>query len=185
MPDQSAEATLRYVLDSGVNAIELMNGPVWDYAQKKTGFTPPNAGRGRGAGATGRGPGGAPAAAASAAEAASGSWRGSRAQPDGDRAAAVDAERRLPNSRQHKRQRPTRRGDGSRAFRWTSSRISKDVQRRGRHHVCREDSRCEGADEDLDTRSVGKTLGATHMTAELPAHSDTSTAPSSRRETWR
>ena len=27
MPDQSAEATLKYVLDSGINAIELMGGP--------------------------------------------------------------------------------------------------------------------------------------------------------------
>src|SRR5215467_15765204 len=45
MPDQSAEATLKYVVDSGINAIELMNGPVWDYAQKRTNFTPPNAGR--------------------------------------------------------------------------------------------------------------------------------------------
>src|SRR5215467_5597092 len=41
MPDQSAEATLKYVVDSGISAIELMNGPVWDYAQKRTGFTPP------------------------------------------------------------------------------------------------------------------------------------------------
>ena len=34
-----------------------------------------------------------------------------------------------------------------------------------------------GTDEDLDFQfNVGKTLGATHLTAELPAHSDTSTA---------
>src|SRR5690349_13496346 len=46
MPDQSAEATLKYVVDSGISAIEMMNGPVWDYAYKKTGFTPPNNGRG-------------------------------------------------------------------------------------------------------------------------------------------
>ena len=40
MSDQSAEATLRYVVDSGINAIELMGGPVNDYARKRTGFTP-------------------------------------------------------------------------------------------------------------------------------------------------
>jgi sugar phosphate isomerase/epimerase len=32
MPDQSAEATLRYIVDSGINAIELMNGPAESYA---------------------------------------------------------------------------------------------------------------------------------------------------------
>lgn len=32
MPDQSAEATLKYVLDSGINAIELMGGPAESFA---------------------------------------------------------------------------------------------------------------------------------------------------------
>jgi sugar phosphate isomerase/epimerase len=32
MPDQSAEATLKYVLDSGISAIELMGGPAENYA---------------------------------------------------------------------------------------------------------------------------------------------------------
>src|SRR5215468_429222 len=35
MPDQSAEATLKYVVDSGISAIELMGGPVNDWARKK------------------------------------------------------------------------------------------------------------------------------------------------------
>lgn len=34
MPDQSAEATLKYVLDSGINAIELMGDPVETFAGK-------------------------------------------------------------------------------------------------------------------------------------------------------
>ncbi len=34
MPDQSAEATLKYVLDSGINAIELMGDPAETYAGK-------------------------------------------------------------------------------------------------------------------------------------------------------
>lgn len=34
MPDQSAEATLKYVLDSGINAIELMGDPAESYAGK-------------------------------------------------------------------------------------------------------------------------------------------------------
>src|SRR5438477_5757712 len=58
MPDQSAEATLKYVVDSGINAIELMGGPVTDYARKRSGFTPSvGAGGGRGGGGRG-GPGG-------------------------------------------------------------------------------------------------------------------------------
>jgi sugar phosphate isomerase/epimerase len=32
MPDQSAEATLRYILQSGISAIELMNGPAESFA---------------------------------------------------------------------------------------------------------------------------------------------------------
>ena len=35
MSDQSAEATLRYIVDSGISAIELMGGPVNDWARKK------------------------------------------------------------------------------------------------------------------------------------------------------
>jgi sugar phosphate isomerase/epimerase len=48
MPDQSAEATLKYILDSGISGIELMGGPVESYAGA------PSSGRGGGAG---RGPG--------------------------------------------------------------------------------------------------------------------------------
>ena len=32
MPDQSAEATLKYIVDSGISAIELMGGPVESFA---------------------------------------------------------------------------------------------------------------------------------------------------------
>src|SRR5918992_507359 len=58
MPDQSAEATLKYVVASGISAIELMGGPVNDWARKKSNFKPsvvPDTGRG---GRGGRGEGG-------------------------------------------------------------------------------------------------------------------------------
>jgi sugar phosphate isomerase/epimerase len=62
MPDQSAEATLKYILESGISAVELMGGPVESYARAQTGFTQPaGGGRGAGGGAPGgggRGPGG-------------------------------------------------------------------------------------------------------------------------------
>jgi len=50
MPDQSAEATLKYILDSGISAIEFMGGPVEAFAG-----APTPAGR---TGGPGRGPGG-------------------------------------------------------------------------------------------------------------------------------
>ena len=52
MPDQSAEATLKYIVDSGISAIELMGGPVETFAGA------PTAGRGGGAGGGGRAAGG-------------------------------------------------------------------------------------------------------------------------------
>jgi sugar phosphate isomerase/epimerase len=51
MSDQSAEATLKYILESGISAIELMGGPIESYAG-----APTPAGRGGGPGG-GRGPG--------------------------------------------------------------------------------------------------------------------------------
>ena len=53
MPDQSAEATLRYVLDSGISQIELMNGPAESFAGAPHG-------RGGGGGGGGRGGRGEP-----------------------------------------------------------------------------------------------------------------------------
>ena len=47
MPDQSAEATLQYVVDSGISAIELMNGPAESFAGAPSG-------RGGGGGGGGR-----------------------------------------------------------------------------------------------------------------------------------
>ena len=47
MPDQSAEATLKYVVESGISAIELMGGPVESFAGA------PAAGRGGGGRAAG------------------------------------------------------------------------------------------------------------------------------------
>ena len=53
MPEQSAEATLRYIVESGISQIELMGGPAESFAGS------PPAGRGPGGG----GGGGARAAA--------------------------------------------------------------------------------------------------------------------------
>ena len=50
MPDQGAEATLRYIVDSGISAIELMNGPAETYAGA------PSSGRRGGGGGRGQAP---------------------------------------------------------------------------------------------------------------------------------
>jgi sugar phosphate isomerase/epimerase len=71
--DQSAEATLKYILDSGISGIELMGGPVESYAGAPT--SERGGGGGRGAG---RGRGAATASEAPAADAPvpTGSWNG-------------------------------------------------------------------------------------------------------------
>ena len=50
MPDQSAEATLRYIVESGISQIELMNGPAESFAGA------PQSGRGGGGGRRGETP---------------------------------------------------------------------------------------------------------------------------------
>jgi sugar phosphate isomerase/epimerase len=49
MPDQSAEATLQYILDSGISAIELMDGPAEAFAGKPATARGGGPGGGRGA----------------------------------------------------------------------------------------------------------------------------------------
>jgi sugar phosphate isomerase/epimerase len=76
MPDQSAEATLKYVVDSGISAIELMGGPVESFAGAPA--LAGGGGGGRGPAGGGRAAGAAtpPAAAPVSAPAPPGSWNG-------------------------------------------------------------------------------------------------------------
>ena len=67
MPDQSAEATLKYVVDSGISAIELMGGPVESFAGAPS--APGGGGRGPGGGRADGRSGGAPRARGVAAPA--------------------------------------------------------------------------------------------------------------------
>jgi sugar phosphate isomerase/epimerase len=72
MPDQSAEATLQYIVEAGISAIELMGGPVESFAGA------PASGRGGGGGGRGPGAGGEAAGGAQTAAATPppGSWNG-------------------------------------------------------------------------------------------------------------
>jgi sugar phosphate isomerase/epimerase len=69
MPDQSAEATLRYIVESGISQIELMGGPAESFAG-----APQNA---RGGGGGRGGPGGAPGGGVPGG----GGGRGGRGEP--------------------------------------------------------------------------------------------------------
>ncbi len=74
MPDQSAEATLKYVVDSGISGIELMGGPVESFAGAPSAGRGGGPGGGRGSG--GRGRGGERGAAPIPEGARKGSWKG-------------------------------------------------------------------------------------------------------------
>lgn len=184
MPDQSAEATLKYIVDSNISACELMDGPTWAYAREKTGFTggqvpfmmPPGMGPGRGRGGPG-GPGGETQASSTTPPSWNGqacpAGRGPGGPPPGfggrgqtqmtpeERQAAIDE---LANWKKG-----------------LSMDVFKDLQRMysdaGVSIYAVKILDVNSTDEELDMQfTIGKTLGATHLTAELPAHSDTSTA---------
>ncbi|HKQ87600.1 MAG TPA: hypothetical protein VJS43_12630 [Candidatus Acidoferrales bacterium] len=181
MPDQSAEATLGYLTGSGISACELMNGPCWDYAYKKTGFTPPSNGRGGfgGGGARGRGPAPEPGPAVAgqpswggkacptapgrgpAPEGAAARGRGGRGQMTPEQQAAADALKKWQLG--------------------VSLDVFKDLKKMyndaGVSIYAVKILEVNADDDLLDKQfQIGKTLGANHLTAELPAHSDTSSA---------
>jgi sugar phosphate isomerase/epimerase len=77
MPDQSAEATLKYIVDSGISAIELMGGPVESFAGAPSGRAGGAGGPGAAGDARGPGRGAEPGAAATLPPGAqTGSWNG-------------------------------------------------------------------------------------------------------------
>jgi sugar phosphate isomerase/epimerase len=77
MPDESAEATLKYIVDSGVSAIELMGGPAESFAGAPSSGRGGEPGGGRGPDGRGRGAGNAPGAAPDApAPELKGMWNG-------------------------------------------------------------------------------------------------------------
>lgn len=106
MPDQSAEATLKYVLDSGINAIELMDGPVENFLGRPVAAARgggPGGGGGRGGGRAGgdapAGPtpyeilmsGTMPQCAPNQGRAGGGGGRGGRGQATPEQIAAQEA----------------------------------------------------------------------------------------------
>jgi sugar phosphate isomerase/epimerase len=183
MPDQSGEATLKYVVDSGLSAIELMDGPAENFAGA------PNTGRGGGPGGAGRGPGGGRRgeAADQPAPQFNSSWNGQpcNAAPRGD---APPAARAGGAGRGRGPQTPEQlaaaeeRAKTMRAWR-TSVSMDKFAQLRKMYNdagVSIYAYKSDGMQKNLQTTdaeldylfNVAKTLGANHTTMELPAGAD-------------
>ena len=147
MPDQSAEATLKYILASGISAVELMGGPVNAYARARSPFTPGSApgaeagGARAGGGGAGGGRGGRGAAdpatltaewngvkcapGAAGADPVMGSSTRQQPAPAVAGVAAAGAAALLAQTPEQSaaRQMPQLSRSGAWASRWTSSRI--------------------------------------------------------------
>ena len=195
MPDQSAEATLRYIVESGISAIELMGGPVNDWARKKgkwdsspAAAADAAAGRGGrgGRGTGGRGPARAyPSAAGMKTgfgnDQPAGQWnglacpegRGGGPGGEGARSGASPAGGGGGRGRGEQTAEQKAAADAERKWRLgLSMDIFKDLRKlysdAGVTIYAVKDVR-QGTDEDLDyTFTVARTLGATHVTLELP-----------------
>ena len=189
MPDQSAEATLKYVVDSGISAIELMGGPVNDWARKKGNWDSSPAavaseaagrgGRGGRGGGGGRGPAVAypPVAGMKTGfgnDQPAGQWNG-KACPEGGEGARGRGAGAGGGGRGRGEQTPEQKAAVDAERKWRlglSMDIFKDLRKMyndaGVSIYAVKDVHQE-TDEDLDyTFTVAKTLGATHVTLELP-----------------
>ena len=188
MPDQSAEATLKYIVDSGISATELMDGPVENFLGR-----PAAAARGGGPGG-GRAGGGAPPAAAAGptpyeqlmagtmptctpgqgggaggaraggAGAGAGGGRG-RGEPSPEAVAAADELRKWRTSVSMDKVKQLRKmfnDAGVKIYAYKSDGMQKNLQT---------------TDAELDYLfNVADALGATHTTMELPAPGPDGTA---------
>jgi sugar phosphate isomerase/epimerase len=199
MPDQSAEATLQYVVDSGISAIELMGGPVNDWARKKgkwdsspAAAAAADAPAGRGGRGGGRGPGGrgptpsyppvADMKTGFGNDQPAGQWNG-KSCPEGREGGPAGEGPRggaFPvgggGGRGRGEQTPEQKAAADAERKWRlglAMDIFKDLRKlyndAGVSIYAVKDVR-QGTDEDLEyTFSVARTLGATHVTLELPS----------------
>lgn len=189
MPDQSAEATLKYVLDSGISAIELMGGPVEDFAGA------PSSGRGGGPGRGAAGREGAPEAAGGGRRgrapidpanlppgAKMGSWHGESCviQPEGGGRAAAGGRGPAGGGRGRSEQTPEQQAAQQEAQAklkaWrTSVSMDKFKQLRKMYNdagvtiYAWKQLNPNMSDEEFEyVFNVAEALGCTHTTLELP-----------------
>ncbi len=188
MPEQSAEATLKYILDSGISGVELMGGPI----ESSTGAPTPGRGGGPGRGpggpAGGRGPGGPGATGGGIPErlplgAKLGEWHGQQCviQPEGGPRGGGPGGRRGGNPdmtpEQIAAQQAAQREAAAKLKAWRTS-VSMDPFKKLRKMyndagVSIYATKMLGtnmSDEEFEyVFNVAEALGATHTTLELPA----------------
>ena len=166
MPDQSAEATLKYVVDSGISAIELMGGPVERFAGA------PMSGRG-GSPAAARAPAGGrgPAAATAPERARKATWNGKECvipPPSGAAGGGARSGRGAPS--------PEQQEQANKLKAWRTS-VSMDAFRKlrtmyndaGVTIYAWKQLSPNMSDEELEyVFNVADALGCTHTTVELP-----------------
>jgi sugar phosphate isomerase/epimerase len=185
MPDQSAEATLKYVVDSGISAIELMGGPVENFAgipSTGRGGGPGGRGRGGGGGGRGRAAGGGAADATTPREGAvMGSWNGQPCeipQPGrgggGGRGAGRERDETTPE------QQAAQAEQARKVKEWRTS-VSMDPFKKLRQMYndagvtiyAWKQLNPNMSDEEMDyIFNVAEALGCTHTTLELPTNAD-------------
>jgi sugar phosphate isomerase/epimerase len=195
MPDQSAEAVLKYVVDSGISAIELMGGPVESFAgAPASGRGGGGGGRGPGGGG-GRGPGeGAPAAAAGEGAAApgsapagggresapiTGSWNGQPCALPGERGAGGGGRRGGGRGEATPEQQAAQQEQARKLKEWRTS-VSMDAFKKLRQMYndagvtiyAWKQLNANMSDEEFEyIFNVAEALGCTHTTLELPTDS--------------
>jgi sugar phosphate isomerase/epimerase len=189
MPDQSAEATLKYIVDSGISAIELMGGPVESFAGAPTSGRGGGPGRGPG-GPGGRGPGGPPAPAADIPPGArTGSWNGVTCviQPEGGARGGGGGGRRGGNSDMTPEQQAAalaaQQEAAAKLKAWRTSvsmdpfkKLRKMYNDAGVSIYAWKQLSPNMSDEEFEyIFNVAEALGATHTTLELPGGADAGT----------
>jgi sugar phosphate isomerase/epimerase len=189
MPDQSAEATLKYIVDSGISAIELMGGPVESFAGAPTSGRGGGPGRGP-SGPGGRGPGGPPAAAADIPPGArTGSWNGVTCviQPEGGARGGGGGGRRGGNSdmtpEQQAAAQAAQQEAAAKLKAWRTSvsmdpfkKLRKMYNDAGVSIYAWKQLSPNMSDEEFEyIFNVAEALGATHTTLELPGGADAGT----------
>jgi sugar phosphate isomerase/epimerase len=178
MPDQSAEATLKYIVESGISAIELMGAPVERFAGAPVGG--PGGGGRRGPGG-GRGREGAPsdAAAPATAPTMTGMWNGKPcAVPEEGRGGGGGGGRGRGRGETSPEQQAAQQEQAAKLTAWRTS-VSMDAFKTLRQmyndagvtiYAWKQLSTNMSDEEFEYIFNVADALGCTHTTLELPTN---------------
>jgi sugar phosphate isomerase/epimerase len=179
MTDQSAEATLKYIVDAGISAIELMGGPVESFAG-----APAGAGRGGGGGGGGRGRGRGDGAAAEPPPipegAKMGSWNGQSCVIPEGRGGGGGGRRGGGRGEANPEQVAAQQEQAAKMKAWRTSvsmdpfkKLRKMYNDAGVTIYAWKQLNTNMSDEELEyIFNVAEALGCTHTTVELPTDAD-------------